>query len=150
MAQLQWIRFRSGREKQVNSALAFDQSLQKQQGFVPIDGPGGNSLTPEQSGTIAEKKSAAHAGSKPTGDTDNLKSAFPKDIQYLQKSLSGIDDKDIARAEGDHWKRVGKLISEVKDKIIAAAEGGKPLEELSAAYGITTEQVEGIVNTKAQ
>jgi hypothetical protein len=137
---LQWIRFKNGKEKEVNEKLAFDPNLQKVQQFVVIDAPSGNAVSAPI--LNAEKKSVPPVTSEPK--------AVDYKKEFLKANLEGKAFAEIAKPSGLHWKQVEKIIGEAKADVNNAIEGGKAADVVATEYNLTIEQVAEIVNKKAQ
>jgi len=137
---LQWIRFKNGKEKEVNEKLAFDPNLQKIQGFVVIDAPSGNIVSTPVSGSQKKIVPNADAGLKPV----DYEKAF------IKQNMDGQSFSEIAKPNGLHWKQVEKIVGKAKESIAEAIEGGKAAEAIAQEYSLTVEQVAEIVNQKAQ
>lgn len=137
---LQWIRFKNGKEKQVNEKLAFDPNLQKIQQFVVIDSPSGNVVSAPQ--PIGQKKIVTPA-------TNEVK-AVDYEKAFIKLNADGQSFAEIGKPNGLHWKQVEKIVGKAKESIVGAIEGGKAAEEIAQEYNLTIEQVAEIVNQKAQ
>lgn len=133
---LQWIRFnKTGKEKEVNAELANRTDLQKQQGFILIDGPGGNPVSADYVPAPNEKKSAKAA----TGEmqaTDYSKS-------FLKQFAEGKAYPEIAHGNGLHWKQAKKIVDAEVEKIKA---GELTALGIAQEYGITEEQATSLLN----
>lgn len=137
---LQWIRFKNGKEKEVNEKLAFDPNLQKVQQFVVIDAPSGNIVSAPILNT--EKKSVQPV-------VNEIKAVDYKK-EFLKANLDGKAYAEIAKPNGLHWKQVEKIVGEAKADINNAIEGGKAADVVATEYNLTIEQVSEIVNKQAQ
>lgn len=137
---LQWIRFKNGKEKEVNEKLAFDPALQKAQGFVVIDAPSGNVVSTPQAGNQKKIAPNADAGLK----------AVDYEKTFIKLNMDGQSFAEIAKPNGLHWKQVEKIVGKAKESIAEAIEGGKAAEAIAQEYSLTVEQVAEIVNQKAQ
>lgn len=133
---LQWIRFnKTGKEKEVNAELANRTDLQKQQGFILIDGPGGNSVSGNYAPLSEEKKSA-------TNVTAEMQAAnYPK--QFLKQFAEGKAYAEIAQGNGLHWKQAKKIVDAEIEKIKA---GELTATGIAQEYGITEEQATSLLN----
>lgn len=138
---LQWIRFKNGKEKEVNEKLAFDPNLQKVQQFVVIDAPSGNVISAPILNT-KEKKSVETVSNEPK--------AVDYKKEFLKANLDGKAYAEIAKPNGLHWKQVEKIVGEAKADINNAIEGGKAADVVATEYNLTIEQVSEILNKQAQ
>lgn len=134
----QWIRFtKRGIEKEVNAELANRTDLQKQQGFILIDGPGGNAL-PSNYVAPVEKKSAEQASAS---NAEMQAANYPK--QFLKLFAEGKAYPEIAQGSGLHWKQAKKIVDAEIEKIKA---GELTATGIAQEYGITEEQATLLLN----
>lgn len=111
---LHWIRFSNGKEKQIPQHLALDLSLQKQQGFEAIDGPGGKTVegVAEQ---VSQKKSAVavEGNNKAPKADEEIKEVGPAE-QWYNEHKSGKTFPEIAKSNGVHYKTVESAVNKYK------------------------------------
>ena len=133
MADLQWIRYATGKEKHVPTHLAFDTTLQKQQDFKPIDGPQGkeigNEVKPEvKKNLVAEgsevptttqaepelKTTVAENAPEGGAESDEIKEVVDPAKAMYEANKAGKAFAVIAKDLGIHHNQVRAQIKAYK------------------------------------